>query len=156
MAKPYDWTQFTQRVLIKAPPLRVFKAWTDPAEIVRWFTVKAELEPRKGGRLYFEWLAGDKFEGKIIRVRKPNLLVFPFGSKGEEVEVKISKVKGGSLVELRQYGMKTSPNDKVSMHLGCQTGWTFFLANLKAWLEHKIDLRGHDPSRSYRQGYINC
>jgi uncharacterized protein YndB with AHSA1/START domain len=97
MTSAYDWTQFTQRIVIKAPPAKVFKAWTDPSELIRWFPVKAELEPKKGGRLYLEWLAGDKFEGKIIRVRKPSLLVFPFGNGNEEVEVKISKVRGGPL-----------------------------------------------------------
>jgi len=155
MAQPYDWTQFTQRILIKASPEKVFKAWTDQKEIVKWFTVKTELEPKKGGRLYFEWLAGDKLEAKVIRIRRPNLLVFPFGSADEQVEVKISKEKGGSLVELHQYGMRTTPKYRVSMHLGCQTGWVFFLTNLKCWLEHGIDLRSHDASRSYRQGYIN-
>ena len=29
------------------------------------------------------------------------------------------------------------------------------MANLKAYLEHGIDLRGHDSKKSYRQDYIN-
>jgi uncharacterized protein YndB with AHSA1/START domain len=155
VAKPYDWSQFTQRIEIKAPPSKVFKSWTDAAEIVRWFTVKAVIEPRKGGRLYFEWLAGDKLDTRIVRIRKPSLLVFPFGGGKEEVSVKIRKSGRVSLVELHQYGMKTTPTQKVSMHLGCQVGWTFFLANLKAWLEHGIDLRSHNPKKSYKQGYID-
>jgi hypothetical protein len=39
--------------------------------------------------------------------------------------------------------------------MGCAMGWTFFLANLKAYLENGIDLRGHDPKRCYKQNFIN-
>ena len=155
MAFSYDWTQFTLRIEIKAPPSKVFKCWTDPRELIKWFPIKAEFEARQGGQFYFEWLAGDKFSGEIIRARKPSLVEFPFGSKGEKVLVKIKKVRGGSEIELRQYDMKTTPKDKVTMHLGCREGWTFFLVNLKSWLEHGIDLRGHNPRKSYRQNYVN-
>jgi len=153
--KKYDWTQFKKRIEIKASPEKVFRAWTDDKIITRWFPIRAVIEPRKNGRLYFEWMTGDKLETKVVAVRRPNRLVFPFGSNNEEVAVTIRKVPGGSLCELHQYGMKTDPGSRVTMHLGCQVGWTFFLANLKAYLEHGIDLRGHDPRRSYRQGYIN-
>ena len=153
--KPYDWTQFKQRIFVKADKERVFRAWTDDRIVSRWFTVKTMIEPRNNGRLYFEWLAGDKFEARIVSIRKPTRFVFPFGSRGEEVAVGIRKVRGGSVVELHQYNMKTSPRSKVEMHMNCKTGWAFFLTNLKAYLEHGIDLRGHNPRRSHRQGYIN-
>jgi len=40
-------------------------------------------------------------------------------------------------------------------HYGCSTGWTFWLANLKAWLEHGILLndRGTDLLEDPRAGY---
>jgi uncharacterized protein YndB with AHSA1/START domain len=153
--KPYDWTQFILRVYLKAPADKVYAAWTDAKLITRWFPEKAEIEARRGGRIYLEWVAGDKMDTQVIRARKPTLFVFPFGNKGEEVAVKIKKVKGGTICELHQYHMKTGPKDKVSMHMGCAMGWTFFLANLKAFLEHGVDLRGHDPKRCYRQNFIN-
>ena len=153
--KPYDWTQFRMKIEIKAPPSKVYRAWTDSNLITKWFTVKAHVIPKKGGRLFFQWLGGDKLEDKVIAARKNSLFHFPFGSKGEQVKIKIKKIKGGSLVELHQYNMKTDPRSKVYMHMGCMSGWTFFLTNLKSYLENNIDLRSHNPRKSYKQGFLN-
>jgi len=151
----YDWSRFALKIPIAVSPQKVFRAWTDDKEIVKWFTIKAEIEPKKNGNIYFEWLAGDKFSSKVIAVRKNQLFVFPFGNNGEEVEIKIRKWGKGSICELRQYNMKTTPKARWEMHRGCLTGWTFFLTNLKVWLESGLDLRSHDPKMSYEQGFIN-
>ena len=153
--KSYDWTQFKQLIFIRANREKVYRAWTDEKMIVKWFTEKAVIEPRKGGRLYFEWIGGDKLETNVILARKPSKFVFPFGGKSVEVAISLSAAKGGTVVELHQYNMSTAPKTRVSMHMGCKEGWAFFLTNLKAFLEHGIDLRGHDPRRCYVQGYVN-
>lgn len=151
----HDWTQFTLRIQIKASVERVFAAWTNDRIVSKWFTEKTVIEPRKGGRIYFEWVAGDKLDTKVIAIAKNRKFVFPFGSKGEEVSVTFKKDGRETLCELHQYNMGTDPTSKWNMHRGCIQGWTFFLANLKAYLEHGVDLRGHDPKRSYKQDYIN-
>ena len=33
--------------------------------------------------------------------------------------------------------------------MGCNLGWSFFITNLKALLEHGIDLRETDPDKAY-------
>lgn len=51
-----DKPSLTLRRRLNAPPRKVFAAWTDPAEIVRWWgpagaeTVLAEADARVGGR----------------------------------------------------------------------------------------------------------
>lgn len=150
-----DWSQFKLRLLINKPVSRVFEAWTSDRIVSRWFTEKTVIEPRKNGRLYFEWLAGESMEAKVIAIARNRYFTFPFGSKGERVTVRFRKAGAGCVCEIHQYNMKTTPESKWGMHKGCLQGWTFFLANLKAYLEHGIDLRGHDPKRSYRQDYIN-
>lgn len=152
--KPYDWTKFSQHVFIKKPVARVFAAWTDDRQIVRWFPEKAEIEPRKGGIVRWEWLAGDKLDKQILVCQRNRQFDFPFGDKGEMVSVRFRAVKGGTICSLTQSGMKNTPQGRV-MYTGCMQGWTFFLTNLKSWLEHGIDLRSHDPKRSYRQNYVN-
>lgn len=151
----YDWTQFKQRIFVRARREKVYQAWTDEKVITEWFTEKAVIVPRKGGRLFFEWEGGDKLETTVIYARRPTRFVFPFGGKKVEVAVSFSGVKGGTIVELHQYNMSRSPKSKAMMHTGCREGWAFFLTNLKAYLEHGIDLRGHDPKRCYVQGYVN-
>lgn len=153
--KPYDWTQFTIKIEIASPPSRVFQAWTDETVIVKWFVEKAHIEPRKGGRIYLEWLGGVSGDERILAIRDQTYLRFPFGGKQVQVEVKIKKDKRGSICTLRQFQMETTPKARVEWHMGCKTGWVFFLTNLKALLEHGIDLRSHDPKRSYKQHFAN-
>jgi uncharacterized protein YndB with AHSA1/START domain len=153
--RTYDWTQFTLRIAIRATPARVFKAWTHDQTVSRWFTEKTLIEPRRQGRIYFEWLAGDKLEAKVISIVKNRSFTFPFGDQGERVTVKFRKDGKGCICELRQYHMATNEKSKWEMHRGCIQGWTFFLANLKAYLEHGIDLRDHNPKQSYRQDFVN-
>ncbi len=154
-AKPFDWTRFYLKIAINASPEKVFRAWTYAPEISKWFTVKTEFEAKKNGRIYFEWLGGDKMNDKVIAITKNRRLVIPFGTKGEKVEITVTKDGKGSICTLTQYDMKTTTKDKINMHMGCKQGWTFFLANLKSYLEHGIDLRSHNPKRSYREHFIN-
>lgn len=52
--KKQDWTQFGLKIELAAKPEKVFRAWTDDRIVLRWFCVKAEIEPKKDGCLYFE------------------------------------------------------------------------------------------------------
>jgi len=151
----HDWSQFKLRVFINKPVSKVFEAWTKDKIVSKWFTEKTVIEPKKNGRIYFEWLAGEKMEAKVISISKNRHFTFPFGNKGERVKVSFKKAGRGSVCELHQYNMKTSPESKWMMHRGCIQGWTFFLTNLKSYLENGIDLRSHDVKRSYRQNYVN-
>lgn len=152
--KSYDWTRFTLHVYLKVSVSRAFAAWTDDQQIIKWFPVKAAIEPKKGGTISLKWLAGDTLDREITQFNLNRKLAFPFGDGGEVVTVTFRKVAGGTICSLCQSGMKKSPKGRV-MHTGCMQGWTFFLTNLKSYLEQGIDLRSHDPKRSYRQNYVN-
>lgn len=152
----HDWTQFKLRIFIKKPVSAVFKAWTDDKIVSKWFTEKTVIEPKRNGRVYLEWSTGDKWETKVVSISKNKSFTFPFGSNDERVTVRVKKDGRGCVCEIHQYNMATSPKSKWEMHRSCLQGWTFFLANLKAYLEHGIDLRGHDPKKSYKKGYINA
>jgi hypothetical protein len=57
------------------------------------------------------------------------------------VSVNITLEEGLTIVELRQENIPLDEISRVNYHLGCITGWTFYLANLKSILEGGIDLR---------------
>jgi len=152
--KKFDWSQFTLRIEIEASPEKVFKAWTEDKTVSKWFTTNTIIDPRKNGRVFYEWLDGTQMDTKVLRIIKNRFFSFPFGNKGEKVDVRIKKVSGGSLCELSQLNMKTTENDKIWMHMGCREGWTFFLTNLKAFLEHGVDLRNKNR-KNIGKGYIN-
>lgn len=154
-SRTYDWTRFVLRIEINASPERVFRAWTESAELSAWFAEKAQSEPRRGGQLHLEFLGGDKADLQFLKFRSPSLVSFTFGHQGETVTVRLRKTTRGTLCQLEQEGMKTGPKDRVHMHMGCKTGWVFFLTNLKGYLEHGVDLRSHDSRKSYNQHYVN-
>lgn len=143
--KKYNWKEFTLRAAIKASPEKIYKMWTEPKEICKWFLATAKIDLKKGGSYEWSWVAGGLEKGKILTARKPSNFSFTFA--GCKCDVKIKKIKGGSVVILRQYGIPTDEKNKVGTHMNCSLGWSFYLANLKAYLENKIDLRERDPKQ---------
>ena len=76
----------------------------------------------------------------MLEVNGKDLLRFTFaGSCVVTVTVKIES--GETIVELQQENIPLDEDARVHYHLGCLTGWTFYLANLKSVLEGGIDLR---------------
>ena len=143
MAKQkYDWSQFTQRVAVAAPVDKVYNMWTDPKQLRSWFVADARMDLKKGGEYEWTWFGGGKEKGKILGSKKPSMLAFTFANSKCEVVVK--KDKSGSLVILKQYDIPTGEDEKVNIHLNCSCGWTFYLTNLKTFLEFGIDLRETD------------
>ncbi len=137
--KKFDWSQFTQRVAVAAPVDQVFKMWTDPEHLRNWFVTDAKIELKKGGKYEWKWIAGVKEKGKVIDFKKPSKITFTFA--GSICEVTVKKDKRGSLVTLHQHKIPKTEKGKSDIHLNCSCGWTFYLTNLKTYLEYGIDLR---------------
>ncbi len=109
------------------------------------------MEPKKGGRLRFDWRGGEHYEGQVVKVVRNRLFEFTFGGKGELVVVKLLKDKFCAICQLKQYWMKAGVRDRAYMHLGRKVGRTFFMANLK----NGADLRNHDIRKSWKQGFVD-
>ena len=114
---------------LNAPPAKVFAAWTDPAQLVRWFgpsetvegSVKAEMDVRAGGRFRasFTGCMGENREyhevGGVYReVVAPERLVFTYSSEGGRivdretlVTVTFADRGGRTLLTLRHSGLPT-------------------------------------------------
>ena len=103
------------RRTIRATPERLFDAWTDPAELVRWWGPKdvvcthAEIDLRVGGRYRLAnrfpdgaivWIAGE-FE----RVDRPSRLVYTWRvepqTESERVTVTFDRLDGATEVIIR-------------------------------------------------------
>ena len=163
----YDWTRFERQIFIKADQAAIFRAWAVPENIVKWFIASAEYiaadnTPRKatdvvaaGDAYYWEWHQDLRTHGTILEVVENKKLVFTFGDKepGSDekiivtVEVALQE-DGVTLLRLVQEHMADTPQAHVSWHMQCNLGWSFFMTNLKAWLELGIDLREKSPERA--------
>jgi len=183
--KAFDWTQFQLGVYIRALPEDVFRHWTTARGLCRWFLRSAAFAPSAGrpagkreaalvpafdtlvpraddeiccagDRYRWEWYYNDGAVGEdwIIDIRPPTRLVFGFGEK-MTVEVTIRKQGTWCEVNLRQYDIPSSPSARWQMHMGCRTGWVFFLTNLKSVMEKGLDLREVERARTKQMHLVN-
>jgi uncharacterized protein YndB with AHSA1/START domain len=151
----YDWSRFVTRINIKASPETLYNAWTTRAGIESWFLRLSEYKQRNGslrdddenvsiGDTY-KWLwhgyTDETVEyGEILDLNDKDFLKFSFGKAGI-CTVRIKTEDGENIVELMQEEIPTDEKGMQYFHVGCKTGWTFYLANMKSILEGGIDLR---------------
>jgi uncharacterized protein YndB with AHSA1/START domain len=151
----YDWARFVKRININAPVSAVYQAWATRHGLETWFLRQA-LFTQKNGSIRdaaalvqptdtYAWLwhgyGDDTVEhGTILEANGTNTLTFTFGQAGT-VTVTIKTEQDETIVELAQQNIPADEKAKVYYHLGCSTGWVFYLTNLKSILEGGLDLR---------------
>lgn len=149
----YDWSRFVTRININAPADKIYRCWATREGIESWFLKMSEYA-KPGGNLRadhemiekadtyrWSWYGYEIIEsGDILEANGKDLFKFSFGEAGI-CTVSVKKEEGENIVELIQENIPTTEQGMHSFHLGCKTGWTFFLANLKSLLEGGIDLR---------------
>jgi uncharacterized protein YndB with AHSA1/START domain len=126
-------------MLLPVAPDEAFEMFVDPARLVRWIGISAELEPRPGGRFRFEVMPGQFCEGRYEIVDRPHRLVFTWGWTAESMGVP----PGSSQVEVTFTAAAAAGGDSTTLrlvHRGLTAparplhddGWTRFLARLTA------------------------
>jgi uncharacterized protein YndB with AHSA1/START domain len=151
----YDWSKFSARIDVRAGVNDVYAAWTTRLGLERWILRVAEFTKPDGGLRdataaiqngdHYRWLWHGYDDtvverGSIESVNGRDSLSFTFAGNCL-VSISISEEGGTTIVELRQENIPLDEPSRVNYHLGCLTGWTFYLANLKSVLEGGIDLR---------------
>ncbi|MBK7969500.1 MAG: SRPBCC domain-containing protein [Bacteroidia bacterium] len=154
--KDFDWTQFTKRIAIKAPLEDLYKAWTSSNELEKWFLKKARFfdennqeislsEPVSPKNTYlWNWFLYEETEkGEITIANGKDHLQFTFAGSCL-VDVTFSREHEHTIVELKQTGIPLDDKSKQFIRLGCSSGWSFYLVNLKSVYEGGLDLRSKD------------
>ncbi len=126
---------------IKAPRERVFEAWTDPENILRWFRtdashlLSAKTDARVGGKYLFVSSGGctgtgdtpKEIGGVYKEIKKPSKLVFTWqwlnnpngpGDGETTVTVDLTEVQGGTQLTLTHDGFATEQSRD-----GHNAGW---------------------------------
>ncbi|MEP6682045.1 MAG: hypothetical protein ABJA35_02250 [Parafilimonas sp.] len=155
----YSWSRFTQRININAPIQTLHNAFATCGGMQSWFLRLSEYK-REGDLLvdYEIIKEGDTYTwlwfghpdivtetGEILLANDKNELKFTFGKAGN-VSVKIYEKNNENIVELTQDNIPVDEEGKTNWHLGCSTGWAFYLANLKSIMQGGIDLRNKNAS----------
>ncbi len=163
----YDWTQFTREIFIHADLPTVFEAWAKPEEITKWFIATADVMQinnhsrpademmQIGDQYHWRWHQDLHANGTILDIVENERLQFTFGEKeinsSEKIIVTVTfhELDDCISVVLKQENLPDNEQSHVQWHMGCNMGWSFFMTNLKAFLEHGIDLRETNQQRAY-------
>jgi len=167
MTAAIDWSRFVVRFNINAPVQQLYDACATRAGMEHWFLrlseykkpdgdLRHELEHAEADDTY-KWLwhgwSDDTVEyGAILEANGKDLFRFTFGKAGT-CTIKIFQDIGETFVEIMQDNIPDDEQGKFTWHLGCKTGWTFYLANMKSLYEGGIDLRNKNE---LLQGLINA
>jgi uncharacterized protein YndB with AHSA1/START domain len=146
------------KIAVKADMQAVYDAWTSSAAIERWFLSRAvfrndagvELAPTEavgpGCTYAWNWYGYDVTEqGRILGANGKDLFRFTFAGECS-VDVRFATEHEHTVVTLTQSEIPEDDASKRSIRLGCHTGWSFFLLNLKSMLEGGLDLRNKNPA----------
>ncbi|QQG48226.1 MAG: SRPBCC domain-containing protein [archaeon] len=140
----------SQSYYYDSPPETVFKALTEPRQLVKWFLGKAKIKPVEGSTYTFTWRGGSSHTGIVKKVvpNKKLVLTWPDRVKGKKFETQASftlaKKGKGTLLEVKHTGFKDG-DDWLWLFGAIQSGWAYFLTNLKSVLSQGVDLRSvHD------------
>jgi uncharacterized protein YndB with AHSA1/START domain len=154
----FNWKTFITRVPVNASIEKLYWCWATREGIEYWFLRMSEYKKPDGGlrekneavqmgdSYHWRWHGwGDDVieEGKILDCNNKDFFKFSFGKAGV-CTVSIKKEDGQTMVELVQDDIPDDEKGRHYWHLGCKTGWTFYLTNLKSLLEGGIDLRNRN------------
>lgn len=159
-----EWNTFTKKIHINAPLEKIYWCWATTEGITSWF-LKDAIYNRSGKQInkdeninagdtyLWKWYNWDgQEEGKILKANSIDTIKFTFANNCT-VSVTLEQKETAVLVSLEQKDIPEDDQSKLEIFYGCSNGWTFWLANLKAYLEHgillnekDIDLRGFDLS----------
>jgi uncharacterized protein YndB with AHSA1/START domain len=158
MAISNEWSNFVVRINIRATRQQLYAAWASRKGMESWFLRQCEYINKEGvtknaaefsttgDRYTFRWHGwpDETVEyGEVLDANGHDFFQFSFGKAGN-CSVRILLAGNEQIVELEQDSIPTDANGKLQYHVGCKTGWTFYLTNLKSIMEGGIDLRNKD------------
>ena len=158
-----NWTSFKKKIYVKGDIKEIYGLWATSKGICAWFLSNA-IYARNSGFIDADTFveAGDRFEwkwhnwdgketGKIVEANHKDRLGLTFADG--LVTIQLKEEKNSVLVSLEQSNIAIDEKSKMEIYNGCSNGWSFWLTNLKAYVEHgillnetEIDLRSIDMS----------
>ena len=145
-----SFDSFTKKIYIKTSMEKLYWCWGTSEGICSWFLRRADYTSAEGiqrdpgeqvqaGDTYtWEWHNWDGQEnGTVLQANGKDFMEISF-AEVSKVAVKLEPQGNSVLLSLRQYEIPTDEESMLNIHHGCSNGWTFWMANLKAYLEHGI------------------
>lgn len=135
---PIEW-----RLHLRSSPEIAFHAWASDPGRERFWAERSEAA-RSGFKLTF--INGQILDVEVLESSPPNRLIFRYFGASIVTLSFTADGKGGCDLHLREQ----DPEE------GNLAGWVSVLLAFKAAIDFGIDLRGHDPERTWERGYVDC
>lgn len=133
------------RMHLAVPPDRVYTALdSDAGRAAFW----AESAVEREGIIDFRFITGERHESRVLTRNAPREWTIEYFGGTARFEL-AADGKGGTDLLLTHTGVPAE--EWIASH----AGWLNVLFPLKAWLVHGIDLRNHDPRRTWNDGYAD-
>ena len=133
------------RMHLRAPPERVFTVLdSDAGRAAFWAESAKELD----GTIDFRFVEGTRYRARILERRAAE--VFAVDYFGGEARFELTPDGEGG-TDLLLTHRDVPAHDWHEVH----AGWLNVLFPLKAYVDHGIDLRNHDPTRAWPDGYAD-
>jgi uncharacterized protein YndB with AHSA1/START domain len=137
------WVRMRRR--LNAPPQRVFRAWSDPEELARWFPERVEGGLAVGSRSILVW-PERRVWWEVVEAVPDHRLVFRWPWLADErlittVSVLVDPVGYGSRLELEDGPFPLDQPGVLEAWAEAIEGWSEALALLRAHLDFSVDLR---------------
>jgi uncharacterized protein YndB with AHSA1/START domain len=130
---------------LDAPPDRVYRTWTDPEELARWFSDRVEGGLAVGSRSVLVW-SNRRVWWEVIEARPNRVFAvrwpwLPDDRLVTDVQVTIEAAGYGSRLELRDGPFPLDMPGAIDAWAKAIELWSDALAKLRAHLDFSVDLR---------------
>ena len=133
------------RMHFPVPPEKVFEALdSDQGRASFWAESATEVD----GQIEFRFANGFAYKSRILERRAPEVLAIDYFGGPARFELKSDGEGGTDLLLIHDFASEAEWNE-------VHAGWLNVLFPLKAWIVHGVDLRNHDPRRSWDHGYAD-
>jgi len=152
-----NWSEFTTKISINASKETIFSYWSSQENLEKWFLSMANFYSNnhkikgrkerisKGDTYKWMWYGSDNIDGgEILGTNDIDFLKFTFLRC--VVSINIREEDGENIIELTQSQIALDESSRMDYYVGCTSGWTFYLTNLKSILEGGIDLRNRNKN----------
>jgi uncharacterized protein YndB with AHSA1/START domain len=133
------------KLRFRSAPEVVYKALSSPAERKRYWAESAE---ESNGVIHYVFLNGIEDRGEILESRPSTKFVVRYF--GMRVEFALTPdSQGGTDLSLTATDVDEGERMEIS------AGWVSWLMAMKAAVDFGVDLRNHDSTRTWFQGYAD-
>ena len=133
------------RLRLKSPPAAIYKFLATNEGRARFW---AESAVEEDGHILFRFPNGLDWRAKIIKQQPPTCFSLNYFDSTTSFELNENSV-GGTELTLTDDGVLLEYREEII------AGWVSVLMALKAAADFNIDLRNHDPERTWDQGFCN-